>query len=52
MQGLSLATLLKKRLWRRCFPVNFGKFLTTSFLQKPPVAASENEVSEYVKALN
>ena len=27
------ATLLKKRLWRRCFPVNFAKFLRTLFLQ-------------------
>ena len=27
------ATLLKKRLWQRCFPVNFGKFLRTPFLQ-------------------
>ena len=25
------ATLLKKRLWRRCFPVNFVKFLRTPF---------------------
>ena len=25
------ATLLKKRLWRRCFPVNFTKFLRTPF---------------------
>ena len=25
-------TLLKKRLWHRCFPVNFVKFLRTSFL--------------------
>ena len=24
--GLRPATLLKKRLWRRCFPVNFAKF--------------------------
>ena len=30
-QSLS-ATLLKKRLWRRCFPVNFAKFLRTLFL--------------------
>ena len=30
--GLSLATLLKKRLWRRCFPVNFVRFLRTPFL--------------------
>ena len=33
--GLSPATLLKKRRWRRCFPVNFVKFLRT-----PMVAAS------------
>ena len=24
--GLRPATLLKKRLWHRCFPVNFAKF--------------------------
>ena len=27
------ATSLKKRLWRRCFPVNFAKFLRTPFSQ-------------------
>ena len=27
------ATLLKRRLWRRCFSVNFAKFLRTPFLQ-------------------
>ena len=27
------ATLLKKRLWYRCFPMNFAKVLRTSFLQ-------------------
>ena len=26
-------TLSKKRLWRRCFPVNFGIFLRSPFLQ-------------------
>ena len=26
------ATLLKKRLWQRRFPVNFAKFLRTPFL--------------------
>ena len=31
--GLRLATLLKKRLWHRYFPVNFAKFLWTPFLQ-------------------
>ena len=28
------ATLLKKRLWQRCFPVNFAKFLSTPFVIK------------------
>ena len=27
------ATLLKKRLWHKCVPVNFVKFLRTNFLQ-------------------
>ena len=27
------ATLFKKSLWNRCFPVNFAKFLTTLFWQ-------------------
>ena len=27
------AILLKKRLWHRCFPVNFANFLRTPFLQ-------------------
>ena len=27
------AGLLKRRLWHRCFPVNFAKFLRTPFLQ-------------------
>ena len=31
--GLRPATLLKKRLWHRCFPANFAKFLRTCFLQ-------------------
>ena len=31
--SLKPATLLKKRLWHRCFTVNFAKFLRTAFLQ-------------------
>ena len=31
--GLKRATLLKKRFWYRCFPVNFAKFLISPFLQ-------------------
>ena len=30
--GLRWATLLKNKLWHRCFPVNFAKFLRTPFL--------------------
>ena len=32
--GLRLATLLKKRPWQRCFPVNFVKFLRTSLFME------------------
>ena len=32
--GLRPATLLKKRLWHRRFPVNFAEFLRTSFLRE------------------
>ena len=31
--GLRPATLLKKKLWHRCFHVDFVKFLRTPFLQ-------------------
>ena len=34
------ATLLKKRHWLRCFPVNFVKFLRNLFHRTPLVAAS------------
>ena len=30
---LGSVTLLKKKLWHRCFPVNFAKFLRKPFLQ-------------------
>ena len=33
--GLTPATLLKKRLWHRCFPVNFTKFLRNLFYRTP-----------------
>ena len=33
LQSSGLQTFLKKRLWRRCFPVNFAKSLKTTFLQ-------------------
>ena len=28
------STLSRKRLWHRCFPVNFAKFLRTSFIKE------------------
>ena len=33
LQASGLQLYLKKRLWHRCFPVNFVKFLRTPFLQ-------------------
>ena len=33
---LKPATLLKKRLWCRCFSSNFVKFLRTTFYRTPP----------------
>ena len=34
--GLRPTTLLRKRFWHRCFPVNFAKFLRAPFLQNSP----------------
>ena len=40
------ATLLKKRLWHRCFAVNFLEIFKYTFLSRaPPVAATENTES-------
>ena len=52
--GLRPATLLKKRLWHRCFPVNFAKFLTIPFFYRtPPVAASiRDPVATVANVLN
>ena len=36
MRGLRPATLLKRSLWYRCFPVNFAKFLRITFFIKLP----------------
>ena len=35
---------LKKRLWHRCFPVNFEKFLKTPFLQNTNRRLLRNDV--------
>ena len=39
--GPRLATLCKKKLWHRYFPVNFEKFLMTIFYRTSSVAASD-----------
>ena len=39
--GLRPATLLKKGLWRKCFPVNFAKFLRTPFIEHLRTTASD-----------
>ena len=44
--GLSPATLLKKRLWHRCFPVNFAKFLRTLFFTEHLWATAQNRCSK------
>ena len=44
--GLRLANLLKKRLWHRCFPVNFAKFLRTAFSQN-----TSERLFQYISAL-
>ena len=38
--GLRPATLLKKRLWHTCFPVNFANFLKAPFPQNTPGTAA------------
>ena len=41
--GLRFATLLKKKLRHRCFPVNFAKFLKTPLLIETPLVAASDE---------
>ena len=45
--GLRSATLLKKRLWHRCLPVNFAKFLRTSFFYRTPLVTASGQVPKY-----
>ena len=55
--GLRSATLLKKKLWHRCFPVNFAKFLRTPFVQKTSgqlliwTTASETSNTKYLELI-
>ena len=43
--GLRPATLLKKRLWHGCFPVNFAKFSKHLFSKKP----LDNRFCKFIK---
>ena len=44
--GLRPATFFKKRLWHRCFSMNFVKLKNTYFYRTPPITASvQNFVS-------
>ena len=46
--GLRPATLLKKRLWHMCFPVNFVKFLRTPFLQNTSGQNTEHSLIDFM----
>ena len=41
--GLGPATSLKKRLWHRCFPMNFAKFLKTPLLTEKPLVTTSGD---------
>ena len=45
-QSLTPATLLNKRLWYRCFTVNFAKFLRTPFFTEDLWATASEFVTE------
>ena len=40
----SICNFIKKRLWHRCFPVNFAKFLRTPIFIEQEVAASDSSI--------
>ena len=46
--GLRPATSLRKRLWHRCFPLNFAKFIRTSFYRTPLVSSSRTPISKII----
>ena len=46
--GLRPATLLKKRLWHWCSPVNFVKFSRTSFLQNTSCGCFSKCLKDYL----
>ena len=50
--GLRPATIFKKRLWHRCFPAKFVKFLRTPFLQNTSGRLLLHVVIHVVKKLS
>ena len=48
-QRLKSATLLKKRLWHRYFPVNLAKLLRTAFFQNTSSGCFCNEICLWVR---
>ena len=57
VESLKSANLLKKRLWYRCFPVNFAKFLRIYFIQNTSwwllvwTTASETSHTKYLELI-
>ena len=49
--GLRPATLLKKRLWHRCFPVNFAEFLWTPFFTEHLWTTAFDKIYYKIKAI-
>ena len=49
--GLRPSTLLKKKLWLSCFPVNFAKFPRTPILTERLWTASEKACLKLVSAI-
>ena len=50
LQSWSLQLYLKKRLWHRCFPVNFGKIFKNFFFNRIPLGDCFCKASFYSKA--
>ena len=50
--GIRPAMLLKKKLWHSCFPVNYAKFVRSTFHRTPPeLLLSGNELQNPLKLL-
>ena len=53
ISGIKPPTLLKRRLRRGCFSMNFARFLSTSFVWSPPpppqTAATASGVTEFIQ---